>query len=119
MSLFTESTTIVSDAHKHVMDLLEQHGLEVMEEVPFPPYTADIYVPRFHMVVEVDGPQHSAKADTRKTRDLIHVYHLAVVRFKAGVSDTEVISTMDYACSVAVETAKLRYEATKLRAPWL
>ena len=74
----TDQLTYMTDAHKAVIKQLEKWGLGVMEEVDFPPFRADCYLPDYHCVVEVDGPQHSEKADNKRDKELCDVYGLYV-----------------------------------------
>jgi len=65
------------------MRWLENKGLELMEEVSFPPYRVDIYLPDYHAVIEYDGPQHTAKQDYKRDVFLVDEYKLTVFHVSA------------------------------------
>jgi very-short-patch-repair endonuclease len=44
-------------------------GFSIMEEFPIPPYAIDIWLPEWHLAVEVDGPGHSYHAARDRRRD--------------------------------------------------
>ncbi|KKM33142.1 hypothetical protein LCGC14_1565530, partial [marine sediment metagenome] len=44
------------DAHLAVIRELERHGLGLLEEVEFPPYRADIYLPAYHVLSRSMAP---------------------------------------------------------------
>ena len=113
---------IVSEIHKRVMNSLEAKGIECMEEVPFPPYTVDIYVPAFHIAVEVDGPQHSEKKDTKRDNYLLWTYKLWIFRisdkdFNANALKfyTELVEFLDSAANSAI----YRFEKVQDKIPWI
>lgn len=54
--------------HRRVEKFLEELGLNYVSEFnEFQPYQLDIYLPEWHLAVEVDGPYHRKKHD--KVRD--------------------------------------------------
>ena len=55
-----------------------------MDEVPFPPYTVDIWVVDAHFAVEVDGPQHLASKDKKRDARLLEEYNLPVLHISMG-----------------------------------
>jgi len=83
-TIYEDGLTIMTDAHRRVLQWLENRGYEVMEEVPFSPYTVDIYLPDFHAVIEVDGPQHSRAADQKRDLTLNSVYNLLIFHVNAA-----------------------------------
>ena len=84
LSLIEDQLNFLTDAHRDLIKRLEGRGLNLMEEIPFPPYQVDVYLPDFHAAVEVDGPQHEASRDMRRDDDLWCVYSLPVFRIGAG-----------------------------------
>ncbi len=83
MGIFQESVKSFSDAHLQVSKILERAGLEIMDEVPFPPFFADVYIPSHHCVVEIDGPQHEKKRDEKRDKRLLEEYGLPVFHIPA------------------------------------
>ncbi|KKK85867.1 hypothetical protein LCGC14_2768960, partial [marine sediment metagenome] len=61
-----ETVTVLTDAHQAVIRELEKHGVMLMEEAEFPPYRVDCYLPAYHVAIEIDGAQHSAKTDEER-----------------------------------------------------
>lgn len=116
-----DQTTVVSDIHKKVMNNLENYGVELMEEVDFPPYRADIYVPAAHAIVEVDGPQHKDRRDQLRDANLSNLYFLHVIRVKTdkirkdGKWITEILDALDEAMKTGIE----RWDKCKMKTPWL
>jgi very-short-patch-repair endonuclease len=117
----TDSVTIMSDFHVAVIKWLEQHGIEVMEEVDFPPYRVDIYVQLWHAAIEVDGPYHSTRADIRRDEELARVYRLEVFHVTTELfADKERLARdlRAFMADVAV-TQPERWMASKDKTPWL
>ncbi len=112
-------TPYVSDAHLRVMQLLETRGVELIEEVAFPPYAADIYVPSLHMVIEVDGPQHRASTDRKKDAVLVGKYHLFVLRVTHNVTMDSLIERFTMARLDAMIDSDERWERCRRKTPWL
>ena len=83
MGILQESVKSFSDAHVQVSKILERAGLEIMEEISFPPFFADVYIPSHHVVVEIDGPQHEKKRDKRRDKKLLEEYGLPVFHIPA------------------------------------
>ena len=83
MGILQESVKSFSDAHVQVSKILERAGLEIMEETSFPPFSADVYIPSHHVVVEIDGPQHEKKRDERRDKKLLEEYGLPVFHIPA------------------------------------
>ena len=122
----TDQLTYMTDAHKAVIKQLERWGLGVMEEVDFPPFRADCYLPDYHCVVEVDGPQHSEKADNKRDRELCDVYGLFV--FHISSKDVNKLSELNWnmwkeKLRLFLIRAKIdkneRWESCKMKTPWL
>jgi len=117
----SEGVTVVSDAHRDMIRQLEERGFEVMEEIPFPPYQVDIYVPLFHMCVEVDGPQHGKRADEKRNEALVRVYSLPTFRVKSGdvnPPDRWESDLTEFVKEHAL-TAGTRWEKCAMKVPWL
>ena len=118
MSLLEDQLTTLTDAHTRVIKWLERHGVQLMEEVPFPPYQADIYVPRFHAVIEVDGPQHSEKDNNRRDLELWTTYQVPTLRVPHDATEGRLrgllLLLLDFE-----DDAETRLASAKLRLPWL
>ena len=116
-----ETVTVLTDAHLAVIKVLERHGMGLMEEVEFPPYRADIYLPAYHALVEVDGAQHSERADRKRDRELnaeysLYVYHVAADDAEIPDRWLEPLAAfLDYVQSTRDE----RWEACEMKTPWL
>ncbi|KKL27793.1 hypothetical protein LCGC14_2381610 [marine sediment metagenome] len=50
----------------------------------FPPFSADVYIPSHHVVVEIDGPQHERKRDEKRDKKLLEEYGLPVFHILAA-----------------------------------
>lgn len=70
--------TKLTKPHKEVLRVLQLQGLEVERERPFDPYCVDIYLPKYHVAVEVDGPQHVRDKDDERDRVLYGLHQLLV-----------------------------------------
>ncbi len=116
-----ETVTILTDAHLAVIRELERHGMGLLEEVEFPPYRADIYLPAYHVLVEVDGAQHNMRADRKRDRELnaeysLYVFHVAAADAKAPTKWLESLSLfLDY----VQPTRDERWAACEMKTPWL
>jgi len=76
--------THLTDIHKKVSSRIERLGISVQDEIPFPPYTVDIYLPEYHAAVEIDGPHHNAKKDDLRDYKLWQEYRLYTLRIDIG-----------------------------------
>ncbi len=74
----------LTDIHRKVSKRIERLGISVRDEVPFPPYTVDIYLDEYHVAVEVDGPHHSEKKDEKRDIALWEKYHLYILHVPTG-----------------------------------
>lgn len=116
-----ETVTVLTDAHLAVVKELERHGMNLMEEVEFPPYRADIYLPAYHVIIEVDGAQHSFAADRKRDRELnadysLYVFHVAADDAKKPDNWLEALSAfLDY----VQPTKDERWAACEMKTPWL
>lgn len=66
--------------HRRVERVLESMRVNYLSEQPFRPYKVDIYLPEWHLVIEVDGPFHNAAADRRRDNALFRNYGLETLR---------------------------------------
>ena len=85
MGLIDEQpVTHLTDIHKRVSKRIERLGISVRDEVPFPPYTVDIYLDEYHAVVEIDGPHHNETKDDLRDQRLWEEYRLYTLRIDIG-----------------------------------
>ncbi|HEC64466.1 MAG TPA: hypothetical protein ENI23_04150 [bacterium] len=113
--------TVMTRPHKDILTYLENRGVELIEECPFPPYNIDLFLPDFHAGIEIDGPQHEKKRDEERDEELLKVYELPIFRIKAEHVKflerwEEELKTFLEVCKV---TADERWEICKPRTPWL
>ena len=78
-----DSLTVMTKPHKDMLTYLENRGVELIEECPFPPFTVDLFLPDFHAAIEIDGPQHEKKRDEERDEELLKVYELPIFHIKA------------------------------------
>lgn len=71
--------TTMTTPHTTLISMLEMMGLDVVEEIPFHPYTVDCYVPSLHMAFEADGPKHNKQKDMVRDLYLLGTYALPVI----------------------------------------
>ena len=76
--------TELTEPHKAVLRYLQQRGLDVWFETEFPPYRVDLYLPRYHAAVEVDGPLHTREKDEERDENLLAEYRLPVHHIPAA-----------------------------------
>ncbi len=116
-----ETVTVLTDAHQAVVKVLERFGLGLMEEVEFPPYRADIYLPAYHVIIEIDGAQHGERADRKRDRELnaeysLYVYHILAVYAKVPEKWMEPLSAfLDY----VKPTRDERWAECEMKTPWI
>ena len=113
--------TYMTDVHVAVIKALEKRGIGLMEEIEFPPYRVDIYLPKYHAVVEVDGPTHSEMADRRRDRELFAGYSLYVFHIDSTDARTprNWVEALEAFLKHVERTRDERYEKAAMRAPWL
>jgi hypothetical protein len=71
--------------HRWVEGLLEEMRIAYMSECEdFPPYRLDLYIPQWHLCVEVDGPMHTPAKDKRRDLYLEGHYSLPTLRIRVG-----------------------------------
>lgn len=87
--------TTRSRPHRCVEALLDGLGISYVSECEdFQPYSIDIFLPEWHLAIEVDGPYHTPKGD--KQRDAV---------LKAiGVETLRLKGTMTAATRTATQT---------------
>lgn len=120
----TDIVTEMSDLHRAVVRWLEALGLEVMEEVPFPPYRVDVYLPAYHVAVEADGPAHAGGRDARRDAELARVYGLPVYHImerdvRTATDRRRTRGELEAFLRLHRATAAERWERCRDRTPWL
>ena len=114
-----EGITELTEAHQKVSRRLERLGYSIMEEVPFPPYTIDIYIPDYHLGVEVDGPHHQEKKDRKRDNFLMETYELPIIRFNLKEKPSHLKKLMVEAVETWEDSALARFDRVKDKTPWL
>ncbi len=112
--------TVLTDPHRKVMDALEKMGVGLMEEVDFPPYRADLYLPDYHVIVEIDGPLHNTRRDLKRDVELRNEYGLMTFRISSrNISLTHWAGPLRVFLDAAINDRDERWEKAELRVPWL
>jgi very-short-patch-repair endonuclease len=111
----------MTDAHRRVLRIVENLGYRVMDEVSFPPFQVDIYVPDYHAAIEVDGPQHQKGRDAKRDAILFERYFLKVFRVP---SDATAERAREYIHAnlqdpEVKDTALARFDSAQDEMPWL
>ena len=121
MGLLEDSPTFLSDLHKKAVKLIEIIGVELIEEVDFPPYRVDCYLPDYHIAVEIDGPQHTKPADLKRDLFLMREYKLPVLHITEPELKNKIYfrETLLYFIEDWNKTVEERWEFCKMRTPWL
>ena len=116
-----ETVTVLTDAHQAVIKELERHGVMLMEEVEFPPYRVDIYLSGYHVAIEIDGAQHSAKADEERDAKLNATYYLPVFHIAAedAVKPAHWLGALSVWLAEASKTGEERWAQCEMKTPWL
>lgn len=116
-----QTTTVLTDAHARVVRFLIGRGIGLMFEVPMPPYTADVYLTDYHAVLEIDGPQHSKKADNRRDAAIYDRYGALTFRIKASEARQphKWAKALYEFLDKTAETVDSRWELNKLKLPCL
>lgn len=112
---------IMTDSHIKLIKLLESKGLELMEEVDFPPFKVDVYLPDYHVAIECDGPQHTKKKDIKRDRELGDKYQLLVFHVTTSMlAKTEATwAAIQNFLSIAIFSKDERWNEVENRLPWL
>jgi very-short-patch-repair endonuclease len=63
-------------------EILRKMGFFPELEVEFPPYTADIYLRKEHVIIEFDGAHSFHKRDARRDAYFIQNYKIPTLRVK-------------------------------------
>lgn len=95
-----------------VSKYLNAMGIDHINEYNFDRFSVDIYVPDFHVAIEVDGPSHLAKKDSRRDATLRERCALPVLHIKAGAR--KYINLLDIQ-TVVVEFLKEHEDTAKER----
>lgn len=70
--------------HIRVEKALNKMGIEYQSEVGiFPPYLLDIFLPEYHLCIEVDGLGHRKKHDKVRDEWMLERYGVATLRIRA------------------------------------
>lgn len=59
------------------------------EHQEFPPYELDVYLPEWHLCIEIDGPQHGPKRDGKRDDYLRDEYGIPTLRLKAEMMESQ------------------------------
>ncbi|MGF9565851.1 DUF559 domain-containing protein [Neorhizobium sp. JUb45] len=92
------------------------NGVKLMRQFPIGRYFADFACREAHLVVEVDGSQHSGSAHDRHRDDVMTQEGWAILRFwnvdvlteTEAVTET-IVAVLDGRLLEAVETAEMRF----------
>ena len=116
----TDELTYMTDAHVAVVKALERVGLGLQVEVEFPPYRVDIYLPDYHLVVEVDGPVgHSGRENDRRDKALWRAYGLRTLRVHHNIKTEQLVAEVRRTIKEWGHDAATRKEKAEMAAPWL
>ena len=99
-------------------------GYRIQEELDFPPYRVDVYLPQFHVAVEADGPLHRGRATMRHdvARDdfLRRRYSLPVVRFtEEDIKSNFFRASLDQQIWAFAADSNERRREAEFEAPWI
>jgi len=85
----------VTRTHKVLSEILRSQGVKHRNEAHFHPpgweygYTADIYVPDYRALIEVDGPSHNGRAWRDRIRDRRFYNDLGICTIRIRNSEVE------------------------------
>lgn len=74
-----------SRPHKRIEKILDGMDINYSSEERFAPYTLDIYLPEWHLAIEVDGPAHSEKKDQVRDQWFLEFHGIPTLRLDATV----------------------------------
>lgn len=77
-----------SGPHKRIEKILDGMDINYSSEERFAPYTLDLYLPEWHLAIEVDGPAHSAKKDEVRDQWFLEFHGIPTLRLDAKVWHT-------------------------------
>lgn len=79
----TNDSSYRSNPHRRLEKTLTKMGISFLSEhAEFPPYTLDLYLPDFHLCIEVDGPKHSSKKDAARDDWMLERFGIPTLRIK-------------------------------------
>ncbi len=73
-------TTERTNLHRSVEALLDEMGISYQSEVPIDGYCLDIYLPEWHLAIEVDGMGHYPKKDQKRDTYLLLEHNIQTLR---------------------------------------
>lgn len=76
--------TVRTRPHRKLEEVLSLEGISFISEMSFPPYQVDVYLPEWHVGIEIDGPWHKKKHDRVRDEYLKVYYGLPIIRFKVS-----------------------------------
>jgi very-short-patch-repair endonuclease len=85
MKPYKAGDTERSKPHRRIENILDQMGLNYLSEFKFPPYIVDIYLPEWHLAIEVDGPFHSKGKDYVRDRYILEFDGVPILRINATI----------------------------------
>lgn len=74
-----------SKPHRRVEACLDEIGISYFSEHSLWPYKVDIYIPEWHLAIEVDGPFHSQSKDKIRDNFLYVMYGLIILRLNMKI----------------------------------
>lgn len=70
-------------------------GLNFVSEFPeFPPYQLDVYLPEWHLAIEIDGPYHLRKHDIVRDNWMRERYGVETLRIKSFLTKEKTTKTI-------------------------
>ena len=119
-----EPETFRTKLHQELVRRVELAGYTVQEELDYPPYRVDVYVPQFHVALEADGPLHRGRATMRKDveRDdfLRRRYQLPVIRFTEEEIKSDFFrASLDQQLYAFASDSDERRRQAEIECPWL
>lgn len=74
-----------SGPHRRVEAILDEMDINYSSEERFVPYTLDIYLPEWHLAIEIDGPGHSVKRDGVRDKWFLEAHGIPTLRLDAKI----------------------------------
>lgn len=110
-----------SGPHRRVERLLDEMDINYSSEERFIPYTLDIYLPEWHLAVEIDGPMHSKTKDATRDRWFLEAHGIPTLRLDAKIwQNKESIKTkIIMFIEEHADTVEIRKDASRQRPPSL
>lgn len=71
-----------SAPHRRLERWLDEMGLTYDSEVDVLNYTMDIYMPEYHLAIEVDGPYHGVKREQARDWQIYNASGIVTIRLK-------------------------------------